>query len=135
MKHLSVIIEKVDSNYSAYIGEVDGITVTGYSISEIKEKMNDAVKLFIETCQELGCDIPEPLASDYYLTYEMDAETCFEYFDGILGKAALERITGVNQKQLWHYASGQSKPRPKQKEKILNGLHRLGEELQLISFK
>lgn len=135
MQHLTVIIEKAEANYSAYIDEIGGIAVTGYTLTEIREKMKDAIEFYVETCRDIGCEMPEQLSSEYELSFEMDAETCFTYFDGILGKPALEKITGVNQKQLWHYASGLTRPRPKQREKILNGLHRLGEELQLITLK
>ena len=48
-------------------------------------------------------------------------------------KAGLERITGINQKQLWHYASGTRNPRPEQSIKIESALHRLGEELIAIN--
>ena len=47
----------------------------------------------------------------------------------IFTKSALEWLTGINQKQLWHYANGKSTPRPAQVKKIETALHRLGEEL------
>ncbi|WP_369403713.1 hypothetical protein [Geofilum rubicundum] len=40
----------------------------------------------------------------------------------------------MNQNQLGHYAAGRSKPRPIQAQKIEQALHRLGRELQEISF-
>ncbi len=133
MKCLRAIIERAESNYSAYLAEVDGITVTGNSIGEIKDKMHEAIEFYKETCTDLGLEIPECLSSEYELRFEMDARTLLIYFDGIIGKPALEKITGVNQKQLWHYAMGKTKPRQAQREKILKGLHSLGEELQLIN--
>ena len=45
---------------------------------------------------------------------------------------ALSRITGINYRQLWHYASGMCKPRPAQRKRIEDGLHRLGHELLSI---
>ncbi|MCK9638406.1 MAG: hypothetical protein M0R39_00730 [Prolixibacteraceae bacterium] len=58
-------------------------------------------------------------------------------FDGnqisdISTKAALSRITWINQRQLWHYASGMRKPRPAQRKRIEEGLHKLGAELLKI---
>lgn len=52
-----------------------------------------------------------------------------EILRGIFSNAALERLTGINQKQLWNYANGVSKPRPKSKEKIETALHALGQDL------
>ena len=46
---------------------------------------------------------------------------------------SLETITGINQKQLAHYASGISKPRPKQAQKIAQGLHRLAKEMMVVT--
>jgi len=41
-------------------------------------------------------------------------------------------MTGINQKQLHHYASGLKKPRQEQRKKIETALHKLGEELLAI---
>lgn len=48
---------------------------------------------------------------------------------GIFTNAAIERLTGINQRQIQRYASGESNPRPEQKMKIKDGLHKLGKEL------
>ena len=47
--------------------------------------------------------------------------------------AALQHITGVNQRQLWHYAAGRSKPRRNQAEKIVASLNKLGKELTTLT--
>jgi transcriptional regulator with XRE-family HTH domain len=63
----------------------------------------------------------------------MDVESLLDYFDGILTQTALSRLTGINIKQLNHYARGKSKPRPAQIRKIEQGLHKLGVELMEIN--
>ena len=63
----------------------------------------------------------------------MDVKSLLDFYSGIFSKAGLERITGINQKQLWHYASGNRKPRPEQAMKLENALHKLGEELISIN--
>ena len=45
---------------------------------------------------------------------------------------ALERLTGINQKQLHHYLAGYRKPREPQRKKIENALHNLGRELLAV---
>jgi hypothetical protein len=55
-----------------------------------------------------------------------------DYYKGIFTNAALERITGINQKQIQHYASGLKKPRPAQVKKIESALHNLGAELMSV---
>ena len=43
MKTLTVIIERTDNNYSAYLQEVDGIVATGKSVEEIKKCIIDKI--------------------------------------------------------------------------------------------
>lgn len=132
-KQLTVIIEKADNNYSAYIDGIDGIITTGNTIDEIKKNMVEAIELYVETCKELDLECPEELEGDYQLNFKMDVKSLLEFYSGIFTKAGLERITGINQKQLWHYASGNRNPRPEQKIKIETALHKLGEDLLSIN--
>lgn len=133
MKKLNVIIETADNNYAAYVDGVDGIAVTGSSVAQIKERMQEAIKVYVETCNELGMEIPKQLQGDFELAFVMDTATLLAFYYGIFSMAGMERITGIHQKQLWHYATGQVKPRPKQRERIETALHKLGSELSAIS--
>ena len=133
MKTIKVIIERAEHNYSAYLDGVDGIVATGSSVEEIKMNMYEAINALIDECKEFGCEVPEELTGDYELVFKMDVKSILDFYSGIFSKAGLERITGINQKQLWHYASGGRKPRPEQAIKLESALHKLGEELLSIS--
>lgn len=133
MRNLTVIIERTENNYSAYIQEVDGIFATGNSVQEIKQGIIDSISVLIEDCKEFGGEIPLELQGEYILTFKMDTCSLLQFYEKIFTKAGLERITGINQKQLWHYASGRRIPRPEQTLKIETALHRLGEELMAIN--
>ncbi|MDC2012217.1 antitoxin HicB [Bacteroides thetaiotaomicron] len=133
MKTIKVIIERAEHNYSAYLDGVDGIVATGSSVEEIKMNMYEAINALIDECKEFGCEVPEVLTGDYELVFKMDVKSLLDFYSGIFSKAGLERITGINQKQLWHYASGGRKPRPEQAIKLESALHKLGEELLSIS--
>ena len=61
MQTLTAIIESLENNYSAYIKDVDGVVATGSTIEEIKANLVEAVRLYVETCHDLGCDLPEVL--------------------------------------------------------------------------
>ena len=74
-------------------------------------------------------NIPKELRGEYELVFKLDAQSFFNYYKGIFTNSALERITGINQRQLQHYASGLKKPRPVQVKKIESALHKLGHEL------
>lgn len=129
MQTIKAIIESLEGNYSAYIEGLDGVVATGSTIAEIKANLLDAIDVFIETCKEVGCEIPEILQGDYQIEFAMDVQSLLNLYQTIFTKAGLERLTGINQKQLWHYANGHSVPRRAQVLKIENALHRLGAEL------
>lgn len=133
MKTLTVIIERTENNYSAYLQEVDGIVATGNSIEKIKAGIIESINVLIEDCKEFGGTIPAELEGDYSLVFKMDVKSLLEFYSGIFTKAGLERITGINQKQLWHYASGVRNPKPEQSIKLETALHKLGEELLAIN--
>lgn len=132
MQTLTAIIESLENNYSAYIKDVDGVVATGSTIEEIKANLVEAVRLYVETCHDLGCDLPETLQDEYQIVFSMDVKSFLTLYQGIFTKAGLEKLTGINQKQLWHYASGISTPRKAQVLKIEKAIHRLGQELLSI---
>ncbi|MFV0506365.1 MAG: hypothetical protein ACK5L5_06595, partial [Bacteroidales bacterium] len=63
-----------------------------------------------------------------------DTMSFFNYYCELFSMPALERLTGINQKQLHHYASGLKKPREAQLKKIETALHKLGDELKAVQF-
>jgi len=69
---------------------------------------------------------------EYEIKYKFDTESLLQYYKGILGNPAFEKITGINQKLIHHYATGLKKPREAQRKKIEEGLHALGRELLSI---
>ena len=129
MNTLKAVIESLESNYSAYIEGLDGVVATGGTINEIQQHLIEAINDYVDTCKELGCAVPEQLEGDYTIEFSMDVKSLLTMYYGIFTKSGLERLTGINQKQLWHYANGISTPRRAQAERIENALHRLGSEL------
>lgn len=62
----------------------------------------------------------------------MDVQSMMEYYKGIFTKAAFERLTGINQKQIQHYATGHRKPKACTLKKMEEALHKLGNELLTV---
>jgi len=128
MKQINVIVEHAGKNLSAYI-EGAPIIVVGDSVREIEEKMKEAISFYLE-------DNPDPVKifiRDYELKFKLEASTFINYYSNVFTKSALSRITGINERQLWHYAAGVHKPRRNQIEKIEKGIRALAEELNEIS--
>ena len=132
MNKVNVIVEYSDKNLSAYIEDAPIIT-TGKDLKEIKENMNEAIELYLESCKEMKIVLVPTLQGEIQIDYKIDAATFINYYSGIFTKAALSRITGINERQLWHYAAGIHKPRKQQLEKIQNGINALTKELTSIS--
>ena len=128
---INVTIEKGADLFSAWAENIPGIYGEGESVKEVKEDILKSISLFKEYNDEKN--IPEELKGDYEIEWHFDVQSFLQYYNGIFTKAALERITGINQKQLWHYASGSRNPRPEQVIKIETALHKLGEELISIN--
>ena len=133
MRKITVVIERAENNFSAYVREVDGISATGQSMDEIKTSVIEAIDEYITACNELGLEVPQELQDEYEITFDLDIQSLLMIYEGIFTKSGLEKLTGINQKQLWNYANGISKPRQAQRQKIESALHRLGSELISLS--
>jgi predicted RNase H-like HicB family nuclease len=130
MKLIKVIIEKTKNMYSSYAENVPGIYGGGDTVEEAKNSILDAIRLLKEHNDKKN--IPAILQGKYNIAYKYDAESFLKHYKGIFTNSALERITGINQKQFQHYASGLKKPRRTQAKKIESALHKLGTELLAI---
>ena len=133
MKKVIVTVGMTENNYSAHVIIGDGIAVaTGKTFEELKKQMEEAVDFHLEGMREDGDKIPEIFNSKYELAYRFDPESLFQHYNGIFTNASLQRLTGINQRQLQRYASGISKPRNEQATKITTALHHLGNELLAV---
>ncbi|MDR2064939.1 MAG: type II toxin-antitoxin system HicB family antitoxin [Prevotellaceae bacterium] len=130
MAKITVEVGKTENNYSAHIIVGDGICVaTGKTFNELKEHMQDALDFHLHGMEEDGDDIPVEFSGKYELVYKFNTESILHYYNGIITNAALERLTGINQRQLQRYASGKSNPKSTQIKKIEKALHNLGQDL------
>jgi hypothetical protein len=127
MKSVKIIIERSKDGFWAYAEHVEGVSGAGDSVEEAKQSVIESIELQ----KELG-NWPKSLGEKYTLVFKFDTESLLNYFKGVFTHAAFERITGINQKQLQHYASGHRKPRHVQAKKIEAALHKLGNELLAV---
>lgn len=128
-KKLTVILERSDNNYSAYLPDLDGCVATGATVQETRRNLLEAVEFHLEGMKDEGLEIPEALTSEYEFEFKVDIQSLFEWFSGILTKAGLAKLTGMNQSLISQYANGIKKPSEKQTNKIQNAIHGFGEDL------
>jgi predicted RNase H-like HicB family nuclease len=130
---LTVVLEKTNTGYSAYVKEIDGIIATGDSLEEAKREITEAIEFHKEGYMLENMELPEALKGDYSLFFELDVTSFFEWISGKLSQTGLANIAGLNVQLVNQYASGLKKPSAKQKQKITNHLHEFAKELQMIS--
>ena len=133
MKQIPVIIERSeDSTYCVYCKD-EIFSGMGVTISEAKADMHRQIAVYKETALKEGFRYPEFLDEEYSFDYTIDALSLMNYYikAGIFSLAALEKITGINQKQLLAYTNG-TKPRKAQADKIRSGFLRLSKDLDAV---
>ena len=128
MKTEEVIVEHAGQTLRAS-SVVAPVFKFGNDMKELEDNMKEAIELYLEDNSN-PCEV---LSGEFELKFKIDAATFINYYSNIFTKAALSRITGINERQLWHYAAGVHKPRRQQLEKIQRGIQSLTKELSAIN--
>lgn len=114
-------------SFGAFGENCKGIFASGDSVADVKKDVLEAIRIYKEITPESEWE--KPIREEWPIEWHYDTQSLLGYYQGIFTNAALERLTGINQKQLWNYSKGISKPRKEAKEKIEKALHALGSEL------
>jgi predicted RNase H-like HicB family nuclease len=122
-KKIKLIVEKTNTGFSAYSEEYP-IFTSGKSIPELINSAYEATEFYFEE------EKIKVQPSD--LKFEIDFKQFFKYYKVLNAKFLAEKI-GMNASLLSQYVSGTKKPSQKQTEKILRGIHQIGQELSGIN--
>jgi predicted RNase H-like HicB family nuclease len=63
----AIVIEKAQSNYSAYVPDLPGCIATGVTIEEAEAQIREAIEFHIAGLREDGTPIPEPSSRVEYV--------------------------------------------------------------------
>ena len=63
----AVVIEKAESNFSAFVPDLPGCVATGGTIEEVEEQIREAIEFHIEDMKQEGEEIPQPNSSVEYI--------------------------------------------------------------------
>lgn len=118
-KKVTLTVEKTNTGFSAFSADYP-IFTTGKSIPELINNSYEAVALHFEE-DNIKIDIKN-------IKFEIDFKQFFKYYKVLNAKFLGEKI-GMNPTLLSQYVSGTKKPSSKQTEKILSGIHQIGQEL------
>ena len=121
-----------ENNFGAYSEEVSGCVATHKTLEGVKQAYIKALEFHLEGLHTDGDEIPAVIQAKYRLDFVLNVRALLYYFEGILTRSALSRITGINERQLGHYITGHRKPRPEQRKMIVEGIHRIGKEIDSV---
>lgn len=133
MEKVTVIFGRTMNNYSAYVEGLDGFVCASETFEELKKDVADGIEFHLNGLREDNDPIPEVFQSEYELEFKWDVQCLMYYYNHVITRSALSRFTGINERQLGNYATGRSKPRPAQVQKIREAFHSLGNELASIN--
>jgi len=122
-KKIKMTVEKTSTGFSAY-SDNESIYTTGESIPELINNAFEAAELYFED------DNVKITHSDIKL--EVDLQQFFKYYKVLNAKFLAEKI-GMNPSLLSQYVRGHKKPSEKQTDRILEGIHQIGQELSDIN--
>ena len=63
----AIVIEKAESNYSAYVPDLPGCIATGSTIPEVEAEIREAISFHLEGMREDGVVVPEPSSQVEYI--------------------------------------------------------------------
>lgn len=129
MATIKIIIEKTKDFYTAYAENLEFIYGAGATVQKTKDSVMKSILLYRRYNKN---KLPKVLQAEPKIIFKFDTQSFLNYYKGIFTNASLERITGINQKLIQHYAAGIKKPRLAQRIKIQEGLRNLAKELQSI---
>lgn len=118
-----MIVEKTDTGFSAFSDTIP-IYTTGRTIPELINNALEATKLCFED--------EEITINQDNLKFEIDFKQFFQYYKVLNSKFLADKI-GMNPTLLSQYVQGHKKPSESQTQKILTGIHNIGQELSEIN--
>ena len=63
----AVVVEKAESNYSAYVPDLPGCVAAAETREEVLDLIREAIDFHLEGMREAGEEIPEPSAVTEYV--------------------------------------------------------------------
>ena len=133
MNRVRAFVERGNSgNFAVYVDLEDntlnyGIFGEGYTVNEAIEDFFASYKEMKEFHEAQGKYFVE---AEFEIKY--DIASFLNYYSGRLSLAGLERITGINQRQLSHYVNGTNRPSKQTIKRINNSLHSFANELSQV---
>lgn len=121
-----------DGHYSIYMDD----DTMDYLVTGTGKTVDEAMRVFLggyEDIKHVRQEDGRPF-EEVEFEFGYDMASFLSYFSKAFSLAGLSRITGINQGQLSHYATGRSKPTRRTTEKIQQHVHSFADELLKVEF-
>ena len=136
-RKLIVHVGWTDRNFCCSLSDddINGTVIeTAKTLEELKRGFAQGLKFHIEGCIEDGDTLPEYIVKgEYELRYVLDVAAILRDAERFTTLSAISDACGINKKQLSHYATGEKRARPDKREKIIEGIHKIGREALAFS--
>ena len=63
----AIVIEKAESNFSAYVSDLPGCVAAAPSVEEVEREIREAIRFHIEGLKEDGLPVPQPTSLAEYV--------------------------------------------------------------------
>ena len=93
-----MIVEKSKDFFDAYSDNCDGIYASGENMEAVKSDALEAIRLIKKNLPEDRW--PEQIKGEFEIEWKFDVPSFLEYYGDYLSLSGMERMTGINQKQL-----------------------------------
>lgn len=124
MKKIKILIEWASDGGVGAITETDLFAGMGGTVEEAVADLRQGVAFYIATAKEMGFPYKEYLDGDFEVELEYDAVSMLKYAREYMKDTKLAELTGIPAAQLGRYANDKAKPRPAQRRKIVEALHK-----------
>ncbi len=136
MEKIIVNVAWVDKNFGASLSDnVPGaVVLTADTYEKLLQEVPETLHFHVEGMVEDGDDVPQWLVDgEYEFEYHLqDVATVLRAYEPFVSLAAISRASGINQHQLSHYATRMKTPRPEQRRRIVEGIHKIGKQLLAV---
>jgi hypothetical protein len=135
METVKAFIERGDDgSYGVYVDLENttlnyGIHGNGNTAKEAIDDFMSAYEAMKKFHAEKNVDFTE---ANFIFAYDM--ASFLSYYKGLLTLTGLGNLTGINPKQLNHYATGVRKPSKRTVDKIEKSLHEFADDLSQVNF-
>ncbi len=135
MKKINVNVSWSRKNYVAVIEEeeIGTVVVTNKTLEGLKSETAEALSFHIDEMKKDGEAVAGWLSEGMFeFEWTLHISALLKESERYTSLAAISRASGINERQLGHYANGIKVPREEQRRRIVEGIQSIGRECLAI---